>query len=68
MSMLCDKSNMVPLLNSKKLRESEKSYFVSFTEGGVEYQRWIPRSKTHINKVGQFTVPEWLFEKLIAAE
>lgn len=68
MSMLCDKSNMVPLLNSKKLKETDKAYLVSFTEGGVEYQRWIPMSKTHINKVGQFTIPEWLFEKMLYAQ
>lgn len=66
--MLCDKSNMVPLLNSKLVNQTEKAYFVSFNDSGHEYQRWIPKSKCHINKVGQYTVPEWLFEKLIAAE
>jgi hypothetical protein len=68
MSMLCDKSNMVPLLNSEQLKETDKAYFVSFTEAGVKYERWIPKSQARINKVNQFCVPQWMFDKLIFAE
>lgn len=66
MSMLCDKSNMVPLTNSKQLKETDKAYFVQFTEAGVQYQKWIPKSKTFINKVNQYCVPQWMFDKMIS--
>lgn len=66
MSMLCDKSNMVPLIGSEIIKETEKAYLVKFTEAGQNFQKWIPISKAHINKIGQVCVPEWLFEKLIA--
>lgn len=68
MSMLDDKSNMVPLLGSEIIRESEKAYLVKFTEAGQKYQKWVPISKSHINKIGQVTVPQWMFEKLISAQ
>jgi hypothetical protein len=66
MSMLDDKSNMVPLIGSEILRETEKAYLVKFMEGGVSFQKWVPISKCHINNVGQVTVPQWMFDKLIS--
>lgn len=66
MSTLDDKSNMVPLIGSKIIRDTGKAYLVKFTEAGQSFEKWIPISKAHINSIGQVTVPQWLFDKLIS--
>jgi hypothetical protein len=66
MSMLDDRSNMVPLLEGSLVHETDKSYLIRFKEKGVVYQKWIPKSKTHINNLKQYCIPQWLYDKLIS--
>jgi hypothetical protein len=63
MSMLDDKSNMVPLLQSELIRESDKAYLVRWKENDQQFEQWLPKSKTRINALKQYCVPQWLYDK-----
>jgi len=60
-------AEFTPLHKSKKLRETEKAYFVVFylKESNYKVERYIPKSQSFINKVGQVCVKDWLVDNIL---